>query len=189
MSLLAVVALGIAVAAVAAAVLNFVLTTRRDRKREARESAVARAAHEYLGKHGISSRTIGAVLADGSMALMIETAPHKKLRFSYVIEPSIKTYVQKMAGIEPQWVFWRFPIDEAEAKVPEVRYGEPTLAPASETASPAATPVATPDVPAPAVSGDGLDDYLHHHRSYHIEEVSWNDFNDTVSSTDTPKPA
>lgn len=188
MSLLAVVAVGIAFAAVAAAVLNYVLTMRRDRKREASESAVARAAHEYLGKHGISSRTIGAVLADGSMALMIETAPHKKLRFSYVIEPSIKTYVQKMAGIEPDWIFWRFPIKEETVRVPEVQYGAATVAPASE-AAPAVS--ASPEAPVKeqASSGDGLDDYLHHHRSYHIEEVSWNDFNNTVSGGDTPKTA
>lgn len=187
MSPLAVISVAIALVAVALAVVNFVMTSRREAGREARERAVSKAAHEYLGRHGISSRTIGAVLADGSMALMIETAPHKKLRFSYVIEPSIKAYVLKMAGVEPKWVFWRFPINEAAAKAPEVRYGEASVAPAG------AAPVATAEsVAAPGkspASGDGLDDYLHHHRSYHIEEVSWNDFNNTVSGSDTPKSA
>lgn len=180
MNALAIVAVAIAALAVAAAVVSFAATARRESRREAVEQAIARAGHEYLAKHGISCRAIGVVLADGSATLLIEAAPHKKLRFSFVIEPSIKSYVKKMAGIEPHFIFWRFPIDEAQGK--PARRGErgaQAEASSTEATQPDASPAATRALT--STGSDGLDDYLHPHRSYHIEEVSWNDFNNTIS--------
>ena len=66
---------------------------RRDKRREAREAAVAKAAYDYLARYKIRGRTIAVTLLNGSVVLMVETPPHKKLRFSYIIEQPIKNFI------------------------------------------------------------------------------------------------
>ena len=157
---------------------------RRDKRREAQEIAVAKVAHEYLTRYKLRGHTIAATLPDQSIALMVETPPHKKLRFSYIIEQPIKNFIRLHTGVEVARIFWRFPLPPRPSQTAEIQYADPSTI--QLDAGEESTTVVTP-APAsqPPESDDDEDEYFQH-QSYHIEEVSWNDFS-TVSGGDIPE--
>lgn len=183
---------GVALAAMIGAVGILLINRYQDKRRDKAEEAVAKAAHDYFARFQIRARTIGTQLADDSMVLMVETPPHKKLRFSYIIEPPIKNFIRVQTGIEVARIFWRFPIPARETRTPEVKYADPdTLQLEPAQAQPSA---ADPGVVSPQPLDTESDDYFHQHQTYHIEEVSWEDFstvtqNPSAASATAPKSA
>lgn len=194
MNPLSIIVTGIALAAMISAVGVLLINRRQDRRRGVAEDAVAKAAQDYFARFQIRARTIGAQLADHSMVLMVETPPHKKLRFSYIIEPPIKNFIRVQTGVEVARIFWRFPIPPKQTHAPDVKYADPdTIQLDSEQTQPSPDELAAP----PKLSLESeldTDDYFHQHQTYHIEEVSWEDFSTVTqspseaSATD-PKPA
>ncbi len=183
MNPLSIIVTGIALAAMIGAVGVLLINRRQDKRRGAAEDAVAKAAQDYFARFQIHARTIGAQLPDDSMVLMVETPPHKKLRFSYIIEPPIKNFIRVQTGIEVARIFWRFPLPAKQTSAPEVKYAESDtlqLPPAQAQAA-VDVPAAAPKKIEPDVESD---DYFHQHQTYHIEEVRWEDF-----STVTQSPA
>ena len=179
MNIQVVISSAVAVAAVIAAVGMTVSTLLREKRRTEREESVAKAAQEYLSRFEIRARIVASTLANNRIVLMVETPPHKKLRFSYIIEQPIKQFVLKQTGIEVDRMFWRFPMQAKNTQAPDVQYGGPsTISPAPQAAAIQAT-VAASDSPSKAASHDEEDEYFHR-QSYQIEEVSWEDFS-TVS--------
>lgn len=169
---------GVALAAIIGTAGIMMINRYRDKRRDKAEEAVAKAAHDYFARFQIRARTIGAQLGDDSMILMVETPPHKKLRFSYIIEPPIKNFIRVQTGIEVARIFWRFPIPARETRTPDVKYADPdTLQLEPDQAQPGA---AEPGAASPQPLDTESDDYFQQHQTYHIEEVSWEDFS-TVS--------
>lgn len=186
MNLLSIIVTGIALAAMIGAVGVLLINRRLDKRHGAAENAVAKAAQEYFARFQVRARTIGARLPDDSMVLMVETPPHKKLRFSYIIEPPIKNYIRVQTGVEVARIFWRFPIPPKQTNAPDIKYVDPdTLQLDSAQAEPS-TGEATASPPASLEADADLDDYFNQHQSYHIEEVSWEDFS---SITQGPEEA
>ena len=183
MILLAVAVLVIALIGMVATGIVLFAHTRRDKRRAAQEIAVAKSAHDYLARYKIRSRILATTLPDDSMALMVETPPHKKLRFSYIIEQPIKNFIRLHTGVEVARIFWRFPIPSKPNQAPEVQYVDPSTIPVD--AGGENTPVVAPaQASPPPESADDEDEYFQH-QSYHIEEVSWEDFS-TLSGGDAP---
>ena len=156
MDTLAVIVLGVAVVASLAATGLIFVTLRRDKRRTQREAAAASAAHAYLALFEIHAHIVAVTLADNSIALMVETPPQKKLRFSYIIEQPIKQFVLKQTQVEVTRMFWRFPLPPKGSQTAEVHYGE------------SVPPVAT----APIAAAEEDDEYFLH-PAYQIEEISW----------------
>jgi type II secretory pathway pseudopilin PulG len=151
---------------------------RRDKQRAAQESAVAKAAYDYLARYKIRSRVLAATLADNSMALMVETPPHKKLRFSYIIEQPIKNFIQMHTGVQVAKIFWRFPLRPKSNQTPEVHYADAsTIQKELASERPRQVDVTT-------TVEDSEDEYFQR-QSYDIEEVSWEDFS-TLSGGEVP---
>ncbi|MBI5752184.1 MAG: hypothetical protein HZA59_08590 [Hydrogenophilales bacterium] len=193
MNPLSIIVMGVALAAMIGAVGVLLINRRQDKRRGAAEDAVAKAAQDYFARFQIRARTIGALLPDDSMVLMVETPPHKKLRFSYIIEPPIKNFIRVQTGIEVARIFWRFPIPPKKTSAPEVKYADPdTLQLDSEQTQPTGDETASLP-PLPMEAEMETDDYFRQHQSYHIEEVSWEDFSSITqspaeASTAEPKP-
>ena len=184
MTVLAVAVLVIALSGMLATGIMLFAHRRRDKRREAQEIAVAKAAHEYLTRYKLRGHTIAATLPDESIALMVETPPHKKLRFSYIIEKPIKNFIRLHTGVEVARIFWRFPLPPKPNQTPEIQYADPATIPLDVEGE--GTMVVTPaGASLPAESEEDEDDYFQH-QFYHIEEVSWNDFS-TVSGGDVPE--
>ena len=180
MNPLSIIITGVALAAMIGAVGVLLINRRQDSRRGAIEDAVAKAAQDYFARFQIHARTIGAQLPDHSMVLMVETPPHKKLRFSYIIEPPIKNFIRAQTGVEVARIFWRFPIPPKQTNAPDVKYADAeTLQIDSEHIEPSADE-ATPQPPSPMETE--TDDYFHQHQTYHIEEVSWEDFSTVTQS-------
>ena len=181
MNLLSIILIGIAVAAMLGAVGVLLINRHQDKQRGLAEDAVAKAAQDYFARFQIGARTIGAQLRDDSMVLMVETAPHKKLRFSYIIEPPIKDFIRVQTGVGVSRIFWRFPIAQKQTQAPEVNYADAdTIQLNAEQTDPAVENVVALTQPEETET----DDYFHQHQTYHIEEVSWDEF-----STVTQSPA
>ena len=184
MTAFAVAVLVIALSGILATGIMLFAHRRRDKRREAQEIAVAKAAHAYLTHHKLRGHTVAATLPDESIALLVETPPHKKLRFSYIIEQPIKNFIRLHTGVEVARIFWRFPLPPKPNKIPEIHYADPATIPLDVEG--AGTTVVTPaGVSLPVESEDDEDDYFQN-QTYHIEEVSWNDFS-TVSGGDVPE--
>ncbi len=174
-----IIAIVVAVTAVIAALGMALANYLRDKRQAEREDDVAKAAQEYLSRFEIKARIVAVTLPGNRTVLMVETPPHKKLRFSYIIEQPIKQFVLKQTQVEVDRMFWRFPMPAKGAQAPEVQYGCPTtqVVPLPEVP---VTPEAAPGDKAPAAAtADEEDEYFQRH-SYQIEEVSWEDFS-TVS--------
>ena len=183
MTVLAVAVLVIALIGMIATGIVLYTHTRRDKRRAAQEMAVAKSAHEYLAHHKIQGRTVAVTLPDDSIALMVETPPHKKLRFSYIIEQPIKNFIRLHTGVEVARIFWRFPLPPKPSQAPDIHYPDPSTIQAD--AGGENTPVITPaPVSTPPESEDDEDEYFQH-QFYHIEEVKWEDFS-TISGADAP---
>ena len=175
MNTLSIVAAVVAIVACIAAVSMVLPTWWREKRRAQREDAVASAAQEYLARFEIRARIVAVTLADQRIALMVETPPHKKLRFSYIIEQPIKHFVLKQTQVEIDRIFWRFPLPPNRNQAPEVQYGGTTTQ---------AKLAAVTQAPAKQTSAvlDEEDDYFQS-QDYQIEEVSWENFSN-VSKTD-----
>jgi len=177
------IAIAVAASAIIVALGMGLVNYLRDKRQADREDSVAKAAQEYLSRFEIRARIVAVTLPDNRMVLMVETPPHKKLRFSYIIEQPIKHFILKQTQIDVDRMFWRFPMP-AKGAATEVQYGGPTtqvLPAATMPATPMAAPRETANAAA-AVDGDGEDDYFKQH-SYQIEEVSWKDFTSIAGST------
>lgn len=167
-------ALGLAALA-AAAWLWFAQRGSQARRRRMEQEAAATAL-EYLTKFGVRCATAAIAVTERKLAVLIETEPQKKLRFSYIIEQPLRDYVNKVTGLDVRWVYWRFPVPRKEQRVPEVRY------PAADTIAmvdnrhvlpPPATPTDVAGTAAPEAESD---EYFHD-QAYQIEEVDWEQFN------------
>jgi len=194
MNPLSIIITGVALAAMIGAVGVLLINRRQDRRRGAAEDVVAKAAQDYFARFQIHARTIGTQLPDESMVLMVETPPHKKLRFSYIIEPPIKNFIRVQTGVEVARIFWRFPIPPKQTNAPDVKYADAdTTQIDSEQAQSKPDELAAP--PQLSLESDvEADDYFHQHQTYHIEEVSWEDFSTVTqspseASTADSKPA
>lgn len=193
MNPLSIIVTGIALAAMFGAVGVLLINRRQDKRRGAAEDAVAKAAQEYFARFQIRARTIGAQLPDHSMVLMVETPPHKKLRFSYIIEPPIKNFIHVQTGVEVARIFWRFPIPPKQSSAPDVKYADAdTIQLDLEQTQPTEEDMVASSSLSTETEMD-TDDYFHQHQTYHIEEVSWEDFSTVTQSppeanTAEPKP-
>lgn len=158
----------------------------RDKRRAQREDTVAKAAQSYLARFDVHAQIVAITLADLRIALMVETPPHKKLRFSHIIEQPIKQFVFSQTQIEIDRLFWRFPIPDKNTLTPEVQYGA-TTTPVIPITPSAHTETATPAAKSAQEEDD--DDYFKR-QAYKIEEVSWEDFSALSQTTpvkDDPK--
>lgn len=192
MNALTIILMGAALAAMIGVVGVLLINRRQDKRRGAAEDAVAKAAKDYFARFQIRCRTIGALLPDDSMALMVETPPQKKLRFSYIIEPPIKNFIRVQTGIEVARIFWRFPIPPKQTSAPEVKYADASTLQLDSVQSSANSNAAPPSQLKEAEDLE-TDDYFHQHQTYHIEEVSWENFSTVTqspaeASTADPKP-
>lgn len=177
-----IIAIAVAFTAVIAALGMALANYLRDKRQGEREDSVAKAAQEYLSRFEIRARIVAVTLPGNRMVLMVETPPHKKLRFSSIIEQPIKQFVLKQTQVEVDRMFWRFPMPAKGVQTPEVQYGCPTtqVMPAPQTgAVQAAAPAENTEA---AATVDEEDEYFLRH-AYQIEEVSWEDFS-TVSQPD-----
>ena len=168
-----VVAVAVAVTAFLAATGMLIAGLLRDKRRERREDAVAKAAQAYLARFEIRARIVAVTLPDQRIALMVETPPHKKLRFSHIIEQPIKQFVLTQTQIEVDRLFWRFPMPAKNTQTPDVQYGVTTT-----QAMPNVTQLQAPEVKQTAkerAAQEDDDDYFNR-QAYKIEEVSWEDF-------------
>ena len=181
MNLLSIILIGVALAAMLGTMGVLLMHRRQDKQRGLAEDAVAKAAQDYFARFQIRARTIGAQLSDDSVVLMVETPPHKKLRFSYIIEPPIKNFIRVQTGIEVSRIFWRFPIPQKQTQAPEVNYA---VADTLQLKAEQTEPIVENVVALTQSAETETDDYFHQHQTYHIEEVSWDDF-----STVTQAPA
>lgn len=182
MNLTLVIAIVVAAVAVIAALWMALANYSRDKRQSEREDDVAKAAQEYLSRFEIRARIVAVTLPGNRMVLMVETPPHKKLRFSYIIEQPIKQFVLKQTEIEVDRMFWRFPMP-AKGAATEVQYGCPTtqiLPMPSESSTPVAAAEEKPQTAAP-VEDENEDEYFKQH-SYQIEEVRWEDFSNVSKS-------
>lgn len=177
MSAFFVIAVAVALAAMLAALSALLATMRREKRREAKEALAAKTAQDYFARYRIRCHIRAATLPDDSIVLLVETLPHKKLRFSYIIEQPIKHFIRVHTGIEVARIFWRFPLAPQPSQVAEVHYADPATAPRDTTEAVLAEISTTPD---------DDDDYFQH-RSYQIEEVNWQDFS-TISGSESPVP-
>ena len=121
-----VVAIAVAITAFLAAASILFANLLRDKRREQREDAVAKAAQTYLARFEIRARIVAVTLPDQRIALMVETPPHKKLRFSHIIEQPIKQFVLQQTQVEVDRLFWRFPMPAKNTNAPDVQYGVTT---------------------------------------------------------------
>lgn len=173
MNNLLLVAIAVAVTAFLAAIGMLITNQLRDKRREQREDAVAKAAQTYLARFEIRARIVAVTLPDQRIALMVETPPHKKLRFSHIIEQPIKQFVLDQTHVEVDRIFWRFPIPAKTPKTPDVQYGVTTT-----QAMPNTTQSTAPEAnqaSKESVLHDDEDDYFKR-QAYKIEEVSWENF-------------
>lgn len=182
MNNLLVVAIAVAVTAFLAAVGMLTANLLRDKRREQREDAVAKAAQAYLARFEIRARIVAVTLPDQRIALMVETPPHKKLRFSHIIEQPIKQFVLKQTQVEVDRLFWRFPMPAKNTKAPDVQYGVTTTQSMPNTA-PAQAPKTKPTS---SNEHEDEDDYFKR-QAYRIEEVSWEDFSVVSKSESNSK--
>jgi len=178
MNISVVISIAVAIAAVIAAASMIIPGMLREKRRAEREEAVAKAAQEYLSRFEIRARIVASTLPDNRIVLMVETPPHKKLRFSYIIEQPIKQFVLKQTEIEVDRMFWRFPMPPKNARAPDVQYGATSTITPTPQAD--ATQAAASSESASKVAGHEEEDEYFHGQSYQIEEVSWEDFS-TVS--------
>lgn len=188
MNITLVIAIVVAAVAVIAALWMALANYLRDKRQAEREDDVAKAAQEYLSRFEIRARIVAVTLPGNRMVLMVETPPHKKLRFSYIIEQPIKQFILKQTEIEVDRMFWRFPMP-AKGAATEVQYGCPTtqiLPLPSESSKPATAAVEKPQAAAAPVVDEIEDEYFKQH-SYQIEEVSWKDFTSIASPNDKSK--
>ena len=179
MNTLSIILVGVALAAMLGTVGVLLLHRRQDKRHGKAEDAVAKAAQDYFARFKIRARTIGALLPNGNMVLMVETAPHKKLRFSYIIEPPIKNFIRVQTGIEVSRIFWRFPIPPKQTQAPEVNYAD---ADTIQLNAEQTEPIVEKVVSLTQSEETETDDYFHQHQTYHIEEVSWDDFSTVTQS-------
>ncbi len=173
MNNLMVVALVISVAAFLAAAGMLAWSSGRDKRQAQREDAVAQAAQDYLARFEIHARIVAVTLPDQRIALMVETPPHKKLRFSHIIEQPIKEFVLKLTNIAVDRLFWRFPIPAQNTQTLDIAYGATTTQGMPQTDSAAIPERAV--VTKASVPQEEEDDYFKR-QAYQIEEVSWEDF-------------
>ncbi len=186
MDIYAVISIAVAITVVIATASLVMPPIMRDKRRVARADLAVKAAHEYLARFEIRARIVASTLADNRIVLMIETPPHKKLRFSFIIEQPIKQFVLKQVGVEVDRLFWRFPLEPKNTQVPDVKYGEPGPMKTVQTATAqAAAPQASVSQ---AANHDEEDEYFQG-RSYHIEEVSWEDFSSVSRAADGNSPS
>lgn len=155
-------------------------TFLREKRRAEQENAVVKAAHEYFSRFEIRARIVASTFPNKRIVLMVETPPHKKLRFSAIIEQPIKQFIWKQTEIEIDRMFWRFPMLPKNTQAPDVQYRGPT----SIIQTPHATPASALENSAPQAAPHDEEDEYFHGQSYQIEEVSWEDFS-TVSK---PRP-
>ena len=174
MTNLAIVAIAIAITAFFAAASIVLTYWWRDKRRAKRENAVAQAAKDYLARFEVRARIVAVTLPDQRIVLMVETQPHKKLRFSYIIEQPIKQYVLKQTNVEIDRMFWRFPLPPKSTQAPDVQYGGVTPQPMPKTAE-------SSKITKASLAQDDEDDYFKR-QAYKIEEVSWEDFSSASKS-------
>lgn len=184
MNPLSIIVTSVALAAMIGAVGVLLINRRQDRQRGVAEDVVAKAAQDYFARFQIHARTIGAQLPDHSMVLMVETPPHKKLRFSYIMEPPIKNFIRVQTGVEVVRIYWRFPIPPKKTSAPDVKYADSDTLLNSEQAEPSVDESAEPQP-----METETDDYFHQHQTYRIEEVSWEDFSTVTQSAPGASPA
>ena len=173
----------IGLAALAAAAWLWLAERKSQARRRQMEQEAAAAALEYLTKFGVRCATAAIAVTARKLAILIETEPQKKLRFSYIIEQPLRDYVNKATGLNVRWVYWRFPVPRQERRVPEVKYpaadtiamidNRDVLPPPSES---------LPGQPAPEAE---IDEYFHE-QAYQIEEIDWEQFN---TQSDQAPPA
>jgi hypothetical protein len=169
-----------------AAVGYLVYQSLREKKRFQDEAKSAEAARKYLEKFGINCRIFATRTAQG-IVLLVETEPHKKLRFSYIIEQPMRKFVSETAGVWVQSIFWRFRVNPKQLTVPEVQYGEPASKGGSVTGSnvePGAEMPSVPEVKPEMDAHEAIesDDYFQTSRQILLEEASWDDFTDLLQT-------
>jgi len=171
------------VAALAVAAWLQISERRNQSRRKQMEQQAARVALEYLTKFGVRCATAAIAVSERKLAILIETEPQKKLRFSYIIEQPLRDYVNKATGLNVRWVYWRFPVARQQ-QVPEVNY------PAADTIAMIDNRDVLPppsEAPAGREAAPEMDEYFREH-DYQIEEVDWEQFNTVSGQSGTPVP-
>jgi len=180
---------GFGLAALAATVWLYATERRRQLGRKQAEQQAAAVALEYLTKFGVRCATAAIAVSEHKLAILIETEPQKKLRFSYIIEQPLRDYVNKATGLNVRWVYWRFPVPQKQRRVPEVKYAAPDTIAMIDNRDVLPLQSEGPEGDTPAAAEAEIDEYFQEH-DYQIEEVGWDQF-DTVTRQPSdlpPKP-
>lgn len=155
--------------------------------RKQMEQQAAAAALEYLTKFGVRCATAAIAVTEQKLAVLIETEPQKKLRFSYIVEQPLRDYVNKATGLNVRWVYWRFPVPQKRQPVPEVKYAAPDAMAMIDNRDILPSPAAQAEGQDSSTPETELDDYFQE-RAYQIEEVDWEQFNTLSGRPDEAAP-
>lgn len=162
-------------AALGAAVWLGIRQRQSQARRKQMEQQAAAAALEYLTKFGVRCATAAIAVSEQKLAVLIETEPQKKLRFSYIIEQPLRDHVNKATGLNVRWVYWRFPVPRKQQRVPEVKYPAADTIPMIDNRD--ALPLPERPEGAPGTDAEAEIDEYFQEQAYQIEEVGWEQFN------------
>jgi len=157
------------VAANVVVILSYVLVLKHRARRLAHSiKSISAVIVDYFRADGIEVR-VDCMPGRGATGFIacIESEPMKRFRYSHIVEDSLRLHVQRTCREELDRIFWRFPIHGKEHAVE--------------------AGIRDMDVP-----DDRHDDYiregleaLRKKEAYDIREGSWEEFENTVTQSDT----
>jgi hypothetical protein len=106
--------------ALAAAPLGYVLLLRyRARRSEAVSAGIAAAIMGYFSQSGVrvTARCIPQP-QDGHFLAFLDSEPHKRFRYSHIVEAVLIKHIEKTMDLHIDRVYWRFPLPEEKAGKP-----------------------------------------------------------------------
>ncbi len=90
----------------------------RRRRLEQRETALAHLIVEYFRGYGqeVTARCF-TILGGRRFVAVVESPPVKRFRYSHIVESSLIQHLLKIAGVEVDKVYWRFPLALEESTI------------------------------------------------------------------------
>jgi type II secretory pathway pseudopilin PulG len=147
---------------------------------------------EYFRRSGVTVAADCVLTEDGRYTALVESEPMKRFRLSHIIEMTLSEYVRKVAGVELDKIYWRFPVKEAV---------QAAAAPPGTTASAApgtagepgqgnrGAVTGKPEEPSDEYINEGLEHYRHIPRP-EVDELPWEAFEEvTIGSQKKEPPA
>lgn len=148
--------------ALAAAPLGYVLLLKyRARRSEAVAAGIAAAIAGYFSQSGVrvKARCIPQPL-DGHFLAFLDSEPHKRFRYSHIVEAVLIKHIEKTMDMHIDRVYWRFPL------------------PTENTGQPAATELPAAVQEDPYVTQGLLRAKAGH--DYRVDEGSWDLFEQAI---------